>query len=177
VANAKGGQAILGFDWYNRVVKYMHVTKKTLAVMNGGMDMCGIPVRTVEGGRSAALRICISTQQYIPPMSQKLVNVLIDTRGMKKGNAYVAQAMIGKSDAVRVQEGIVQVQGGMKAERACVALVNTSHDTVKLKSRMFVADIEAAHVQSQSMDPATLIRSLQTKEEGWVWEKKGGEEE
>ena len=51
--------------------------------------------------------------------------------------------------------------------------MNTSHDTIKLKSHVCVGAIESVQVRSKSMDAATLVRSLQ----GWEWDRKEGESE
>ena len=107
---------ILGLDWFDSVVTYMNVTKKRMAVMSVGIEVHDVPIYRVEGSRS-------SISQNIPPMAQKLVNAVMDTRGMEKGHAYVGQTQIGKTDAVRVQEGYVEIEGGMREECVHVALV------------------------------------------------------
>ncbi len=173
VENMKHPQVILGLDWIDSVVSNLCTQTKMMAVMRGGVVIGRVPFKKVEGNGTTITvgRIITSKQQCIPPLAEKLMDVYIDTRNMEKGNAYVERSDVFEgSTAVHIQDGVVKIQGGMKQERVSVSVFNTSLEPVKLASGAVIGEAESVEVASQSLDPATLIRSLQRRGDEWVWE-------
>ncbi len=172
VQNMQHPQVILGLDWIDRVVANLCTQTKMMAVQRGGVIVGTVPFKKVEGSGHSVGRVCTSKRQRIPPLAEALVDVYIDTRDLPKGSVYVTQADFDDVGAVRIEDGIVQIDGGMKQERVKVAVFNTSRESIKLASGVTIGEAEPVDVASPPMDAVTLVRSLQYKAESneGIWE-------
>lgn len=147
-------QVILGSDWLSNMVEFIHIRDKFIALQHGGVKR-EIPFRVVHEGKEAIdpsrCRVRTVQQVLIPGLSEKWIEVEVDSTKVSSNHLLVEAIPIGSSKAVTAQPGVVHIKGGQAKELVRIALLNTSEATVKLGSGEEVGSAEGAEIIYDSM--------------------------